>query len=191
MDCVIWSFLNEHPAHKSRAGSGWLVEHVRAPRGRRRGRVEERATRTKDGRSRRETGSKGGWWGPARSVSGWGRAVTSQRKKKKAMPIAASRDASRGTWAVGFPEWPATTPPRRGDYYYLSVLDLDSLSPLAVSRRRRLLSEWPCVAWWVGGCLFFFWSSGSSNRTSTAVAAAGAVPASVRPARHPSRAPEL
>uniref|UniRef100_I1Q449 Uncharacterized protein n=1 Tax=Oryza glaberrima TaxID=4538 RepID=I1Q449_ORYGL len=64
------------------------------------------------------------------------------------MPIAASRDASGGTWAVGFPEWPATTPPRRGDYYYLSVLDLDSLSPLAVSRRRRLLSEWPCVAWW-------------------------------------------
>lgn len=112
-------------------------------------------------------------------------------KKKKAMPIAASRDASRGTWAVGFPEWPATTPPRRGDYYYLSVLDLDSLSPLAVSRRRRLLSEWPCVAWWVGGCLFFFWSSGSSNRTSPAVAAAGAVPASVRSARHPSRAPEL
>nr|BAD37336.1 hypothetical protein [Oryza sativa Japonica Group] len=88
------------------------------------------------------------------------------------MPIAASRDASRGTWAVGFPEWPATTPPRRGDYYYLSVLDLDSLSPLAVSRRRRLLSEWPCVA-------------------CPAVAAAGAVPASVRPARHPSRAPEL
>lgn len=190
MDCVIWSFLNEHPAHKSRAGSGWLVEHVRAPRGRRRGRVEERATRTKDGRSRRETGSKGGWWGPARSVSGWGRAVTSQRKKKRRcrLPLAATRVGGLGPLVSrnGRP------PHHRGEATTTTcrswTLTRSLLSP-SRGGGGCCPSGRASRGGWVGA--FFFWSSGSSNRTSTAVAAAGAVPASVRSARHPSRAPEL